>query len=384
MASVHRDPRSPKGTWYAAYYQADGTRVFHSTKQKDRQRALAIALAWEAAEREARSGDLTKDRVTEILNETLNRCGIAPIERISVEGWLQGWLESSRSTVKPSSLIAYSRAVALFLEFLGPDGSRRRLESISEADVEAFTRQLVETGRSAVTVNNLVRRCLSVPFEKARKTGKIRFNPIQATSPLKTEAAPKETFTPQQVADLLKVADSDWQGAILFAYGTGTRLADVATLKWSSLDLERGIVVFTEGKTGARATKGLHPDFLEWVRNQPVAPFNRESPVFPTLARQPIGGENGLSNTFAKLCDQAGIEKRLIRQANAGKGRSVRALTFHSLRHTAATQVFNQAALKEITRRVTNHAPGGVVDRYIHQDIETLQAATNLIPRLPK
>src|SRR6516162_5724330 len=113
MASVHRDPRSPKGVWYAAYYLADGRRTLRSTKQKDRQRALAIAHAWEAAEREARSGDLTRDRVTELLNETLNRCGVAPIERISVQGWLQGWLESKQGSVKPSSLVAYTQAVEL-------------------------------------------------------------------------------------------------------------------------------------------------------------------------------------------------------------------------------------------------------------------------------
>jgi hypothetical protein len=45
---------------------------------------------------------------------------------------------------------------------------------------------------------------------------------------------------------------------------------------------------------------------------------------------------------------------------------------------------FNQAALKDITRRVTAHAARGVVDRYIHEDIEALRAATQLIPRLPK
>jgi integrase len=188
---------------------------------------------------------------------------------------------------------------------------------------------------------------------------------------------------------LLKVADNDWQGAIQFAYGHAVRLADVANLKWSALQVYRdidgetkGIADFRELKTSQRAVHTLHADFLEWLQKQPV-PFNREQPVFPALASQPIGGENGLSNTFTKLCDAAGIEKRLIRQANAGKGRSVRALTFHSLRHTAASIVYNEAA-KETARKVTNHAPGGVIDRYIHENIEAKQAATNLIPRLPK
>ena len=126
---------------------------------------------------------------------------------------------------------------------------------------------------------------------------------------------------------------------------------------------------------------GLHPDFLDWLSNQPL-PDDPDAPVFPTLAGQPINSTHGLSNTFTALCDAAGIEKPLLREGNAGKGRSVRALSFHSFRHTAASNVFNGAALKEITRRVTNHAAGGVADRYIHEDLGAIRAATQLHPPL--
>lgn len=386
MASVHRDPRNKKGPFYAAFYLADGRRAFRSTQEKDRQKALAIAHAWEAAEREARQGELTKERVSDLLNETLTRCGVSPLERITVKGWLTDWLAAKRNTAKPSSIAAYAQAVELFLEFLGPNGARRRLESISERDIETFTRELVDSGRSAATINKLVRKFLSAPFEKARLTGKIRYNPVRGTSPLQTETAPKDTFTPGQVAALLKVADKGWQGAILFAWSTGARLGDVANLKWSALDVANRLVVFREQKTGSQATIGLHQDFLDWLAEQEVEedPSDPDAPVFPTLAGRPLNGEHGLSNTFVKLCDAARIQKRLLRQANDGCGRAVRALTFHSFRHTAATQVFNQAALKEITRRVTNHAAHGVVDRYIHEDIEAIREATKLIPRLPK
>jgi integrase len=383
MAFIQRDPRWRKGVWYAAYRYADGRRAFRSTKRKDKRQAQAIADAWEQAEREAAGGDLTKDRVAEILSETLKRIGASPIDRISVKGWLEDWLAAKEATAKAVSLKAYAQAVNEFLEFLGPSGSKRRLESISETDIERFVSHLVQSGRSAVTINKLVRKFLSSPFEKARRTGKIKYNPVHGTSPLKTEAKAKETFSTGQVAALLEVADSDWQGAILFAYGSGARLGDVANLRWSSLDLENGIVVFCEQKTGSKATIGLHPDFRAWLDRQP-SPINRGLPVFPSLAGRPLNGEHGLSNTFVKLIDAAGIEKRLLSTGNDRKGRAVRALTFHSFRHTAASNVFNQASLKEITRRVTNHAAGGVVDRYIHEDLEAIRAAVQLIPRLPK
>ena len=193
----------------------------------------------------------------------------------------------------------------------------------------------------------------------------------------------KETFSPGQIVALLKTADRDWSGMVLFAYNAGARLSDAANLKWSNLDVANGIITYQEQKTGAKATIGLHPDFLDWLSEQPV-PEHADAPVFPSLAGKAIGGTVGLSTEFTKLVAKAGIQNRLLRTGNSGKGRKVSALTFHSLRHSAATKVFNQAALKEIARRVTNHATGGSLNTYLHEDLTAIKEAVNLIPRLPR
>lgn len=238
------------------------------------------------------------------------------------------------------------------------------------------------SGRSPATINKLVRKYLSCAFVKAQRLGKIRFNPIAATEPEKGGSARRETFSAHQVVQLLDAARGiDWAGAILFAYSTGARLLDVANLRWSSLDLEHGIVSFRQRKTGQETIIGLHPDFVDWITERP-APEDSQAFVFPTLAGQRANGSVGLSAQFNAIMKAAGVEGRLIREGNSGKGRSLRGLSFHSFRHSAATAIFNQAALREITRRVTGHA-GAVVDRYIHQDLEAIRAATQLIPRLP-
>jgi integrase len=382
MASIHRDPRFPKGVWYAAYRLASGRRVYRSTGVRNKSQARIIAEAWESAEREAASGGLTKDRVTAILNETLLRLGQSPVERVSVRDWLESWLASKKPAITASSYTVYSQAVREFLGHLEEKGASRRLESISELDVQGFIDAIRASGRSAVTINKL-RAALSSPFEKARRVGRIPYNPVAGTSAEKSDTARKETFSASQIAALLRVADFDWQGAILFAYSTGARLGDTANLQWSSLDVANGIVTYQERKTKARAIIGLHQDFLDWLGQAPIHE-RPDAPVFPSLAGKPLEGDWGLSNTFTRLIAKAGIENRLLRAGNAGKGRKVSALSFHSLRHTAASSVFNSAALKEITRRVTRHAPGGVVDRYIREDLEAIRAAVGLIPRLPK
>jgi integrase len=379
VASIHRDPRSPKGVWYCAYYLADGRKAFRSTGKRNKSEAQVICQGWQQAENEAANGELTKDRVSEIFNETLKRIGAAPLERISIKSWLEDWLmtkqEKSEATRK-----AYSQAVRDFLAYLGPQGCHRRLESITEFDIRGFAEHLKSGARSSGTVNTIVRKHLSGPFEKARKLGKIKYNPIAATDALKHEAVAKDIFTPQQVVKLVNAAQgTDWEGAILLAYGTGARLQDVTNLTWNALDLEAGIVAFRERKTGREAVLGLHPDFTQWLKKTGQHEPS-DAPVFPALAGKSGSGRNGLSKAFERIMRRAGVEGRILRQ---GKGRTVKSLSFHSFRHSAASSVFNQAALKEITRRVTNHAAGGVVDRYIHRDLEAIREATKLIPRLP-
>jgi integrase len=382
MASVHRNPRSPRGVFYAYFTRADGTRVARSTGTRDRNKARIICESWAAAEAAVADGTATKERIAEILNETLKRVGIQAVERIGIGDWLDDWL-AGKEQVSAVTRKSYEQVVREFKAYLGELGVKRRLETIDERDIRGFVALLRREGRSAGTITKIVRKHLAIPFERARKLGKIKFNPVMLLDPEKVDAAVKHTFTVDQVGAMVAVADSDWSGAILFAYGTGARLQDVANLKWSSLDLEAGIVSFTERKTNRKAVIGLHPDFLDWIASQ-SAPDAPDAFVFPSLAKRSTSGGGGLSMAFTAIMDRAGIASVEIRHANTGKGRALRALSFHSFRHGAATAVFNGAALKEITRRVTNHAATGVVDRYIHNDLEAIRAATALVPRLPK
>jgi integrase len=40
----------------------------------------------------------------------------------------------------------------------------------------------------------------------------------------------------------MKAAEGDWRGAILFGYFTGARLGDIANMRWSAIDLDKGLI----------------------------------------------------------------------------------------------------------------------------------------------
>ena len=346
-------------------------------------KAQAICDAWQSAEEGRVAGTITKSRVEEILNQTLRSVGLSPMETPRVGKWLDDWLAGKRK-ISEASRLGYEQAVREFKEWLGLRVNQP-LEAVTETDIDAFVNHLRKDHRSASTVNKLVRKYLSGAFEKARKLGKIKYNPIAVTDPLPSDSTVKDPFSAPEVARLVRVAEGDWKGAILLAYGTGARLQDVCNFRWDAIDSETGIVTFRERKTKREAVVGIHPDFLDWLSKLPreSVPDQPDAYLFASLANRSGAGKNGLSKQFDAIMTRAGVTGRVLREKK-GKGRTVRSLTFHSFRHTAASSVFNSEAIKDIQRRVTNHARGGVIDRYTHADLDLIKEAVTLIPRLPK
>jgi integrase len=386
MASVQKDLRGRSPFWYGCYVTAEGKRRMVSTKVRVKEdprgkKAQAICDAWQSAEEGRVAGTITKSRVEEILNQTLRSVGLSPMETPRVGKWLDDWLAGKRN-ISEASRLGYDQAVREFKEWLG-HRVNQPLEAVTESDIDAFVNHLLKDHRSASTVNKLVRKYLSGAFEKARKLGKIKYNPVAATDSLPSDSTVKDPFSPTDVARLVKVAEGDWKGAILLAYGTGARLQDVCNFRWDAIDTVDGVVTFRERKTKREAVVGIHPDFLDWVSKRQSVPEQPDAYLFPTLANRSGAGRNGLSKQFDALMTRAGVAGRILREKK-GKGRTVRSLTFHSFRHTAASSIFNSEAIKDIQRRVTNHARGGVIDRYTHADLDLIKQAVTLIPRLPK
>jgi len=382
MASLHKDPKGRSPYLYVSYTTPDGRRLKKSTGQTDKAKAWEFYNTTLAAENEIATGSATEKRLRKIIDDALVRLGERPLSDPTIKEQLDTWIESKRRAVAESTIAAYEQTRDLFLKFLGAR-AQRSVRLLKKSDAIEFRDHLLSEGRTPSTVNKLVKLHLGAAFESARKEGVIDYNAFAAVDSLKAKKVEKDVFTPEQVARLVKAAKgTDWEGAILVAYGTGARLQDVANLHWSAVDSENSILTFQERKGDKRIVVGLHPDVEDWIACQPPID-DPEAYLFPSLANRSGGGRNGLSASFSCFMEQAGVAGKVLRKHDR-KGRLVRSLSFHSFRHGAATAVFNQAALKDITRRVTAHAERGSLGRYLHQDIEVLKAATQLIPRLPK
>src|SRR5260221_5356503 len=104
MASLHKDLRGKSPYWYMAYRRADGTRALRSTGKSKKSEAEIVMHQILATEGLAGSGEATRDRMTKIINDTLERLGQPKIEALSVKHWFERWLKTEEGAVSEGTL----------------------------------------------------------------------------------------------------------------------------------------------------------------------------------------------------------------------------------------------------------------------------------------
>jgi integrase len=253
---------------------------------------------------------------------------------------------------------------------------------VTTDDFIRYRDQLLKQGRTPRTVNITVRKILTRPFVAAVNEGLLQRNPIASIRHLHDVTVEKGVFTPEQINKLLEVADSDWRGLTLAGYYTGARLGDLARLTWQSIDLDERSISFTQKKTGAKIKVPIHSELLDYLLSRSV-PDDGRKPVFPKLYPLRGSGKTGLSMSFKRLMDRAGIDGGIARQKTGDAGRNVSLLSFHSLRHSFTSALANAGVPADVRQKLTGHADAKSHQVYSHHEFATVADAIERIARLP-
>jgi len=175
MASLHKDPKNRSPYWYAAYTLADGTRKFRSTKKKKERDAWKVCLAWDEAAKEAG----TTSRDLEILNQMRAARGRKPVTLPSIREYLEGWLESQRLHLSPSTRIRYSSSIRKLLNFLKGD-AENELQTLTAEQIEAFIVSEQAAGLAPKSLN-LDLKAIRAALGKALNRGDVQLNVARCT-----------------------------------------------------------------------------------------------------------------------------------------------------------------------------------------------------------
>jgi integrase len=168
---------------------------------------------------------------------------------------------------------------------------------------------------------------------------------------------------------------------VLFAVHTGIRLSDSASLTWARIDVEQSLLRYTAKKTGTKIQVPLHNDLLQYLETIPAGD-EPNAPLFPSLAGRATGGGNGLSAAFGRLLISAEIDSPLGAE-KTGRGRQLKALSFHSLRHSAASRLGNSGVSIDTSKNILGHTSDAVHEKYRHTDLtrerEAISRQTSLL-----
>ncbi len=378
MASVHK--RGKSKYWYGSFRMPDGKQVLRSTKCTKKAEALDVARDWEKAARtHAKESQIRK--VFEDIHERLH--GVR-MRSDTVREFFLRWLGGREKDLALSTAQIYRRTGERFLEYLGARADKPIAE-LTVSDLTGFQSEEASRTTPASARNRL--KNIKPWVLDAFREGLLQDN-IVARMPRTQgkggDRVKRRPFTLEEVRKLLDNASPEWQGIILAGIYTGQRLGDIARLKWSQIDLLKGEVSISTGKTGRQQIIPLAGQWKEWLMD--AAPDRPGGAVFPDASaavEKASGRTMTLSNQFREIMVAAGLaEKRDHSKRAKGRdtARKMSPLSFHCLRYTATTMLKAAGVPEAIARDIIGHESAAISRNYTVIDEATKAEALKKLP----
>jgi len=255
---------------------------------------------------------------------------IRPAETFGAE--VLRYLERKRASMKPRPFVQLER----HLQAHGKPLHRLRL---AEIDRRIIALRLAEIEQaSGPAARNRVRSSLSAFFNFAIREGLIEINPVAGTGKADEGHSRDRTLSQTELRNLLTALGTDqFSDVVRLLILTGQRREEIGGLRWSEVDLGRGLIVLPPART---KNKRLHElPLSRQARAILECHPRRNDLVFGTGA----GGFTSWSN------NKAALDKRLN---GIGDWR------LHDLRRTTATMMAELGILPHIIEAILNHVSG--------------------------
>jgi len=394
MAFIFKTKNSQN--WIAGFRDKNGKRRNKSTKIKavgasnnaSRKLAQKIADSFEGAARANESARHVR-RVMAELHEEIT--GTA-LPNMTVAKCVESWLATKHGEVADSTYEFYSKSIANFTDFLGKERVEGDLMEIREDELEAYKAHL--KGRKIAMKTVLHNwKALRMFFRYAVKKNYVAENPMDGIEISEIEKKKASTgrvkrrpFTKDELCEIFKHCEDEWKTITLFGLYSGQRLGDIARLRWENVDLEAGTLILTTGKTGLEMALPLAPDLWDHLKSLPL-PIDKSLPIHPKAfaSVSAKGRVSSLSNQFTKILAKAGLrEKPAYKASKDGRDgkRELTGLSFHSLRHTAASLLHEAEVAPAVAMAFIGHNSEAVHSAYVTIGDEAKRAAASKLPSI--
>ena len=204
-------------------------------------------------------------------------------------------------------------------------------------------------------------------FRKALKWAWVMDDPFQNAEDLFYGKTGKRerALTPDEVRKLIDASPSHFKAILLVGVLTGLRKGDILSLRWQNIDLERARIALTEQKMENTRVINMGKDLQRLFMGLPV----KGEWVFPGRRGKPFTDVRKALNTA-------------IRKAGIDPGRGNMKIVFHTLRHSAISQLTERGADTTMVQNYVAHASPEMTTMYTHLSEEYRRKTGELLDGL--
>ncbi len=327
------------------------------------------------AQRYVNGGKRDAQRASAELVAEIERGGHRQRGRHTVEELLDRWMAHIETQGRAAStLVRYRSAIDVNIK---PRLGRVEIAKVDGATLDAFYGQLQRRGLSARTVRKS-HAILSAAFRQAIRWGWIDLNPIVRASPPSPRG---REIRPPSLAELRRLVDACVEdhpdlGCLIYAAATtGARRGELCGLRWSDVDLDAATATFARSISDAGGEVAVKDPKTHQARRialdestvDVLAEHLRRAKERSRLAGVVLGPDayvwsQGLDGSTPYRPDRVTGAFRSLRDRTG-----LQPVTFHALRHFAATTLAGQGVgVRTIAGRLGHANPGITLRTYAH------------------
>jgi len=233
-------------------------------------------------------------------------------------------------------------------------GKERTLAEVTPMEIEGY--KLQRRGKVAdSTVNRelaLLKRMFNLAITWDLFLG---LNPVRKVKFFREFNTGLRVLSPQEEEKLLQNAIPYLQDLIRFALNTGLRIGEIFSLRWSNVDLKKGILSVFASKTQTIREIPINSETRNVLEAWWLGKKNEGVFYNPQTGKPFVDLKTG----FALACRKAGIVD----------------VTWHTLRHTFASRLVNSGVDIVTVKELLGHSSISVTMRYAHTNIDSKRAA---------
>jgi integrase len=288
---------------------------------------------------------------------------VAP-SRLTLREYADKWLDDHEAKLRSSTRARYSTNLRLHVL---PRLGRLRVGEVTVDDVARLVTELEAEGKAGWTI----RGCLVVlgrVLGHAERHGVIASNPVRKLERGERPKVERREFPSldlEAVGKLIANTPTRYRTLVAVSALTGIRQSEALGLRWQDVDVKAGIVRVRCQLD--RSGKLVEPKTQAAKRDIPIPPS-----LGRMLAEHRLGSRYSSEADFV-FCSSAGTplgHRNIVRRGlePALAAAELPKLTWHDLRHVAASALIAQGAIVSYLSRVLGHAsPAITLSVYAHE-----------------